>query len=128
MKLVEDQICCFYNSEQENFIHVYWESEVVKTFWKRLKDYISDKCSEYVTFTKYSILIGGMDNDSLMNHIILAGKIYIHLSSIKNGKLSLDNFLKIFSDMFKTEIFIANKNQNILQFERKWLRLNNLFS
>ena len=64
---------------QENLIHVYWECEFVKTFWKKLRDHIGDKCSADVAFTNYSVLIGGIDNDSLMSHIILAGKnIYMY--------------------------------------------------
>ena len=81
--LVDDAICTFCKSYNENLIHVYYECDRVKHFWSQIRLFINNSLKIDLNFTKYVVMFGVDTHHSVINHILLVAKRYIYISSIK---------------------------------------------
>ena len=123
MILVDNLICCFCNELNENICHVYWECKETQAFWNDLEGWLKNHVDNAIEITKYLVWFGTFNTDRLLNHIILSAKKYIHLSGIRQNPPKLHRFLITLRDIFTVERFLAIKNNDLHNHDKKWLSL-----
>ena len=122
-------MCTFCNEHSETIQHLFWSCQIVKTFWDRLGEAISNKCqhANRMVFKEKLVLFGldeFMYTDSVCDLIILMAKLYIYKCKVQNITLNLQNFLKELYFRFCLEKIII-KDQ--MTFNNKWGPYDKLF-
>ena len=126
MKLVDSKVCGFCNEDLEDIIHVFVDCPCVKNLWSRVEFMLTQYVHKGISLKRETVLFGFPKSFTLLNHIILITKKYIHLQNIKGNQINFDQFLIFVKDVIKIEKFIANKAQNLNSFFLKWTPLLHL--
>ena len=87
MRLIDSSECKRCNCRTETLMHKFWSCPVVKTFWEGVANCLRTTgiLTEPRGFTKIQVMFG-VEYSSLMNHVLLIGKMMI----AKNAFLSVD--------------------------------------
>ena len=118
-------VCTFCQGQREAILHLLVECKYAKRIWKWPPTILNFQkfqhlTAEQIIFNSYD----GADN-KIINTLILVLKYFIYAARSKGVKQSLQNALVRIVHFKNTEKFIANRNNTMLKFERKWNKKSN---
>ena len=125
--LVESNLCNFCNMSIETNEHLFWECNIIQTFWEYIRQFISEKIpiigDIYLNFENISLCNNHSINNNLsncINFIILLAKYFIfkckYEGSSPNGVV-FKQYLMRYLNIEKTIAKIKDKSES---HERKW--------
>ena len=119
---VDSNLCTFCNVEIESIPHLFWQCDISTRFWKDVQDHVLKK---NVTLTMKDVILGILDTDnSIYNFVILHAKQYIYNARCNDHRLSVTAFKKQLKNIYTIEKYIAEKNDRVEEWQRKWNSIN----
>lgn len=117
-KIVESSLCSFCNEAIETIDHLFWECFYTQRFWNQVRKYINNKdIQEEITKT---ITFMCISNNTAVSEILLHAKYYIFKSKCKSKNPSFDVFKIKFESRLKLEQNLAQQQEKLEAFKRKW--------
>ena len=121
MNLSDTGKCTFCNEEKETIEHLFFDCIVVSDLWKNFELCLKTKCGLLqINLSKSDILFGNLKFDTVLNQILLCVKIYIFRSKTERSIPTFIGLNKSLSYFYKTEKYIATKDQELISFNLKW--------
>ena len=121
IKKKDNWICSFCKREKETITHLFYECEAIKSLWIKLSQYIFDKTSIRILFTKEEIILGKQDNKQIAeNNLILFTKSLIYKQKFKNSNIQLNNLIREISYRYKVEKLRQKLNGKSQVFLKVW--------
>ena len=94
---------------------------VVSDLWKNFELCLKTKCGLLqINLSKSDILFGNLKFDTVLNQILLCVKKYIFRSKTERSIQTFIGLNKSLSYFYKTEKYIATKDQELISFNLKW--------
>ena len=119
---VDSNLCTFCNVEIESIPHLFWQCDISTRFWKDVQDHVLKK---NVTLTMKDVILGILDTDnSIYNFVILHAKQYIYNARCNDHRLNVTAFKKQLKNIYTIEKYIAEKNDRVEEWQRKWNSIN----
>ena len=130
-KIVEDPICNLCQQEEQDIEHLFFDCEVIKSFWHDLQDLLKNQCPhcENIRFIKELILFGNAPNyftDDIFLFIILYAKYYIYICKLDDRLPTINTFLKTLKSRYNIEKYIAVTRNKTDTFNSNWQLYRNL--
>ena len=115
--LAESDRCTFCNAEPETLMHLFLSCHVIRCYWNAILEYTSaNAIGQICDKTK----IFGDDRNTLITHLVTLAKYIIYENRYKGTRPSFSQFKEYLKRDFRTERFIAAKNNDINTFTNKW--------
>ena len=130
--IVNCNICSFCKTDPETLSHLFYSCRIVSNFWRRISQWIIDKCHhiDSLSLTEDEIILGEVNKrkaDLTLNFIILSAKQYIYKCRTSQQTPQTQNFKMWLKETYNTEKYIAFKNCKWDDFNKKWTKYKNLF-
>ena len=114
--------CTFCNSQSETIFHLLWDCPIVKEFWLKLFQIISNRCkhAERIIVNEKLAIFGQSEyifTDNTLDKIILLAKLYIYRCKVQSQTLNIKNFL---GDIYKRYCIEKVTFNNSVTFKNKW--------
>ena len=94
---------------------------VPQTFWIDFKWYWYYNTKKVIKLSLKDIIVGvGGNGNDFLNYCILVGKSVIYHCKRNNAIPSLRSFKTLLSKKYHTELYIAQKNNILHIFHKKW--------
>ena len=119
---VPNDLCTFCGIESETICHLFFECHFSRIIWNELKFFWFSISGERVDLTLQDVLLGKLDTETdLLNYFITLIKIHIWTSRKHDVKPNFDLFRQIVEEKFRTEKYLALKNNTECKFQARWL-------
>ena len=119
--VVDSDICSFCNLSREEIEHMLFNCSVSQNFWNDFKWYWYCNTKEIIMLSLKDIIVGVFGNgNDFLNYCILVGKSVIYHCKRNKVKPSLQSFKLLLSKKYHTELYIAQKNNILHIFHKKW--------
>ena len=115
-------ICTFCEQNTESLIHLFWDCELVQTFWQKIQHWFIQRQTKPQEFSlTLSTCLELVDSTEviLLHHALLIGRYHIHSSKLKKTLQNLQVFTQISisakkskSVMLIRQILLRNTNRN----------------
>ena len=90
MNLTNSPLCNFCNEEEDTFLHVFFECEIVNEFWNSNIDWVNQNIHNDIHLSKSDISFGKFDlHQKALNIILPICKMHIFRSAQESNRLSL---------------------------------------
>lgn len=121
MGLTNGNLCTFCARQPETLVHLFWECEMVQSFWNNIKNWINTKCFNIDTnWSKIDIILGSKTIQTALNNIILTAKYHIYQSKMRESAPNLNYFKKQIKILINTERYQAQKSLSLNKFHLLW--------
>lgn len=124
MKIMNTNLCSFCNEVVETLVHLFCRCAAISNFWISLVNFINNKCNLSITpWSETEIIFGILQlprKDMVRNKILLCAKYFIYKCRLNKQVPSLNGFKRDISNLFKTEKYIAVKNDKLDEFNKQW--------
>ena len=124
LKMIESPLCTF--CKTESLEHLFFNSYVTKFFWEACCSWLIE-CSislQPLTLTDIVFGIFNVVNDfDILNHLVLAAKLYIYKCKLNNVNPSLQVFKAKNKGVYQIEKRIATSRNKVTKHFRKWDKL-----
>ena len=121
-------LCTFCNASPETRDHLFYLCKHAKEFWEQFEEFWMSITKQNVSLSLKDIIVGVIEtNASLLNYLIVLGKYFIWNSRKQNNFPKFYLFTSLIKTKFKTEHYIAAKNNAYKRFDSKWGFLRNYF-
>lgn len=120
--LAESDQCTFCKQSSENILHLFWQCDVIQSFWKQFNDPYSTKTNTEVELS--NVICG--TQDSLFCTLILTAKKYIYECRFNETIPDVHVFKRKVNYVKTTEFEIAKRNVKMLRYIEKWEPLEDL--
>ena len=119
--LIESSTCSFCQSDEESYIHIFWECPHVISFWNNVQTWLKQEISLTLELNSFVVMFGDLSLSAppLKNLIILLGKIFIFRSR-RFKILNFQSFKTLTSVFQKTECLIASRRGKLEKHRGKW--------
>jgi hypothetical protein len=130
MKVKDNDLCNFCNSQKDSLIHIYSECDKLKDFWSHVNgflDAILKDDSQDLVLDNSTIVLGYCETENwstLINFIILFAKHYIHCCYWTSKQPTFDLFFTKLKYHHSIELDIAMANNNLDKHIKKYQLLN----
>ena len=115
--LVDSDVCVWCQEQIETLVHIFLECEVVKAFWRDLKQWIHSKIGILYHVTNKEIVIGIQTSDlNVVNRIYMFAKWFTFIKKCNMQFLSLDPFIVYFSNILSIENELAKTRNKMEEF------------
>ena len=125
---IDNNLCEYCQQAPETIFHLFIECEIVKRFWENLKTCLNNNANINISLTNRAILFANQDNNSPKNYIMILAKYYVYANKFHMTGLSIDKFINMLGKKFQAERYIANQNNTVVKFLKKWTPLYNFFT
>ena len=72
--MLTDQ-CTFCNLNEEALYHLFFESSIVRAFWKCFVDWWTDVADENLTLTLKNVILGFPERNDILNYLLILNKL-----------------------------------------------------
>ena len=128
LNIAQSEMCTFCHSHPETILHLFLDCEYVENLWKRLEQWIFEKCGTLYNLSKMDILFGKSGSKfNALNLIILLTKQFIYRKRFKQEQINFESLKCHIFDYYSIEKYIYRIKGNSNLFHRKWQRLEGLF-
>ena len=123
-KKVDSPNCTFCLKYPESYTHLFCECEMVKPLWKQIylfhKEITGDE--PVIDLSNINIMLNRIvvKRSDVCNLLCLIIKQYVYKQRCLNFKLSEHEVRQIFRKYKNIELYIAQKNNNLVKHKRKW--------
>ena len=128
MKMIDSPLCTFCKISDESLKHLFCRCDFIVAFWMSVVLWLKSLHIAIDSLNNCDIIFGLTQKGShwlLLNHIIIAGKLLIYHSRLKNILPSLRYLMIKLDHIESTERSIAIKNKRLKIHEGKWKPLIN---
>ena len=128
----DNNTCSFCNNFPETLIHLFWDCQIIKDFWRNLEEWLKSECVHIcnIQLTKNDIFLQIQEKqrtDNILNLIVLLAKVYIYKAKFNNIPLTIQNFKKSLLFYYNAEKFIAYTNCKWDTFNKRWQFYKHIF-
>ena len=126
LKMTDSPLCAFCNRETESVEHLFFYCDVTMTFWEVLCSWLDKYKIKLQPFTIMDILFGVFkmgDDFNILNHVILAAKLYIYKCKLKIVHPSLRVYKAKMKSIYQVEKTIASRRNKLRKHFKKWEKL-----
>ena len=126
LKMTDLPLCTFCNQETESLEHLFFYCDVTMTFWEVLCSWLDKYKIKLQPFTIMDILFGVFkmgDDFNILNHVILAAKLYICKCKLKIVYPSLRVYKAKMKSIYQVEKAIASRRNKLQKHFKKWEKL-----
>ena len=125
-KIEDSPLCVFCHQEEETINHLFWQCDIVQTFWGQLLSLIQFHCThcDRLNLSEKFVIFGWtntMKTDVVIDFIFLFAKFFIWKCRFQNVNPAVDNFVRFLKYRYKIEKFAARSRGAIVSFEKAWL-------
>lgn len=124
-------MCTFCAVEEESLEHLLFFCEVTELFWKEILSWLARCRGEVVDLSiTDDVLFGKFDRDidfTVINHLIVLAKFFIYRCKLNKIVPSFEVFTAKLKATCDLELFIARKNNSVLEHYSKWEPLASYF-
>ena len=121
-------LCTFCNASPETRDHLFYLCKYAKEFWEHFEEFWMSIMKQNVILSLEDIIVGVTEtNASLLNYLIVLGKYFIWNSRKQNNFPKFYLLTSLIKTKFKTEHYIATKNNTYKRFDSKWGFRRNYF-
>jgi len=124
-KLAEDPLCSFCNENVQTIQHLFWQCEIVQTFWSFFERHLYDNCSHCNTLklTEKLVLFGCNNNvvtDFGFDYILVVAKFFIYKCYMSGSLPNLQAFLAVLKRRHSELEYLAYVTGSYPDFTRCW--------
>ena len=118
----ENAKCTFCQLEDETLCHLFLNCTVSKNIWRDVYKYMYDKTGIQIEFSKEQMLLGIIDFEysEMYNNIFTIVKQCLYAARCLNVKPNTVAIVRRINENIEAEKIIAQKNNVVITFERKW--------
>ncbi len=118
----ENALCTFCQLEDETLYHLLLNCNVSKNIWRDVHEYMYDKTGIQIQFSQEQMLLGIIDFEysEMYNNIFTIVKQYLYAARCLNIKPNTVAIVQKIKENMESEKMIAEKNNTVTKFERKW--------
>jgi len=132
-KREQDERCSFCTIHPESIEHLFWNCDIITTFWNKLNEKIINTCTQQnnLKLTKKLIILGideNVETDGILDLIILLAKQYIYHSKVIKNVPNIRHFQRILKRRYTIEKEINFKEQQTKTLQNKWNPYMNLIN
>ena len=113
--------CTFCKVETETTYHLFYECPFTLLFWENFENFWFVLSGKREKFTLQDVYIDKSENCELLNYLITLAKLHIWQSRKQDKIPECEVFLKQVDVKYRTEKYIAVKNNTQKKFQGKWL-------
>ena len=117
---IESDKCSFCKIYKEDLYHLFYDCSHARSFWDTFKIWWSDLSGKNFRLTLTDVIVGLFDNNSLLNYLIILGKLTIWECRRNNSLPKFRLFLHKVEAKKETEKLIALRNKKLLDFNKRW--------
>ena len=117
---IESDKCSFCKIYKEDLYHLFYDCSYARSFWDTFNIWWSDLRGENLRLTLTDVIVGLFDNNSLLNYLIILGKLTIWECRRNNSLPKFYLFLHKVEAKKETEKLIALRNKKLLDFNNRW--------
>ena len=128
IRKVEDNLCSYCKREPETILHLFVQCGKVKEFWQSLHIWLMPNVNISINLDKKGILSSYQGKCILKNYIMVVAKHYIYKNKISAKQLNINSFISMLKVKFQCERYIANINNKVAKFLKKWTPFYNHFN
>ena len=124
MRIKNDSICTFCQSNNETIIHLLWKCDKTQKFIREIARWLGT-CNIQCNITEEYFIFGLQREHTfskIFNFILLYAKYYIYLVRCKKQSLTLSVFQKKLKFMYKVHKDIAYSHKKEDEFQKDWSR------
>lgn len=116
-KVLDNANCVYCTSEDEDIIHMFWECQETRVFWRKFTDFCCNKVRNMELSLK-DVTCGMKDNT--LCFLILIAKMYIYNKRVHEERISFPGFLVHLNRLKNIELQVAENNNKVTQWLQKW--------
>lgn len=121
MGIIENNKCSFCNDKIETLAHMFWECEIIQSFWTKIITWIFSVTDIKIVFKSHEILFHCPLKDPLpYNFVFSLAREHIYFCRNKEKIPNLFNFVNFLNITKQMEYSIATKNNTLTKFYKKW--------
>ena len=120
--IIDNNKCTFCDEEVETLEHIFFDCNIVKTFWDQFTNWIRSKTLIDVEYSKENIFLGfNVNNPPLaINNLILLAKQFIYRCKCQKSKPKMSSFLHNIDLLIQIEKIIASNKNKLSAHYCKW--------
>ena len=114
--------CEFCKESDETLIHLLWECDITKLFWKKLQQWLKYTCKIDVNITVITMITNKFDgkHKEFIDTVILITKQYVYACKCLQEKPNVVTVAERIFRMYIAEKAIALQSNKMIKFEKKW--------
>ena len=127
--IIENNLCGFCGKSKETYKHLFVWCEHIKPGWIRLKQKMYEFDDTDILFNESAVMFNKLVDSNpknVKNFICLMFKQYIYRQRCFQKDVKMEEFYKIIYYMKKIEKYIAQKNNTLRHYAKKWVKDENL--
>ena len=119
---VPNDQCTFCEEGSETVHHLFYECSFSYCFWKQFENFWSMLSGKYIEFTLKDVFVGRQvgKSDQLLNYLFILAKLHIWNCRKRRVRPNLEIFKAMLEVKYRTEMYLASKNNKVKQFQAKW--------
>ena len=117
----QNGLCTFWGVESETLYHLFYECSFTSQLWNDFASLWFLVSGKRVDLTWQDVLLGKLDAEvNLLNFFITLVKLHIWISRNRGVTPNLSAFENLVKAKFRTEKYIATKNNTERNFQARW--------
>ena len=117
----DNDLCSFCQAESETLLHLFCTCEVSILFWNLISDWLKNTLNIQMQLDNKTILFATTYySRSVLNLILLLGRLHIHKMKMNGGLPSLGLFRDDLKRYYALGKFIFTTNGNSVKFNTRW--------
>ena len=109
MKIIASPMCSFCKVQEETFMHLFWECDVVKDLWSQLIQWCKNYVDKVFVYSPSTCLLLGAPGKPVLNNVFLICKYYIHLQRVFKESLYFEKLLCRIKNVRFTDVMAYEK-------------------
>ena len=120
VNIIESDLCTFCQEHVETLYHYLCSCPLTVIFWTEVLAWIKTKTNIELELVPSALLFGRNIKSECVLYIVLYAKYFIYLSRLKNQTPMFNLFLVQLQSQYKIEYKIAENNNSLNAFLKKW--------
>ena len=117
---VQHDTCTFCKVNPETVYHLFYECPLTRVFWENFENFWFVLTGQREKLTLQDVYIGNLEKCELLNYFITLAKLHIWLSRKQSKIPKCEAFIELVDQKYRTEKYIAVKNNTQKQFQARW--------
>ena len=117
---VSKDTCTFCEVDSETVLHLFYECPFTNLFLKKFENYWFALSNEHEELLQQDVFIGKLGKSDLLNYFIILAKFHIWSSRLCSKRPNFYIFKEMVDLKYRTEKYIALKNNTERKFQAKW--------
>ena len=121
MGIIDTNKCSFCNEDTESLSHLFWYCKIIKSFWKKIMNWMVSIFDTNIDFKVEEILFFCPLSEPIpFNFIFLLARQHIYFCRNKQICPNLFSFINYLNETKQMELSIAKRNSTLKKFYNRW--------